>query len=138
MGSTYLFLLAAHSLWRWVVLGAGLVATIAAWRRVGGAHASHAGRLAKAWMIAADLQLLFGVALYALSPLPGPAAGQGGEVFFLRVIHPAVMLVALGLVHGAKIIGQRGSRPRLAAVLATLALLAFAAAVPWSRPLLRW
>ncbi|MBA3936649.1 MAG: hypothetical protein H0X38_04240 [Planctomycetes bacterium] len=137
MGSAYLFLLAAHSLWRWVVLGTGLLAIIAAWRRAAGSHTASAGRLATLWMIAVDLQLVFGVALYALSPLPGPTAGQGGEAFFLRVIHPAVMLVALGLVHGAKILGKRG-RPRTAAVMATIALIGLAAAVPWSRPLLRW
>lgn len=151
----YALTLAIHSLLRWAVLAAGASAFI---RAVAGGRArrewtsadSRAGLL---FVIAMDLQLLIGLALYfGLSPIMqiafqdfGAAMGNSALRFW-AVEHLFGMLVAAALVHAGRVRIRKTAdatrRHRVAAIFFGLALLATALTIPWpgmaaGRPLLR-
>jgi hypothetical protein len=149
----YGLVLAIHSTLRWVVLGAGFVASAAAWAGRLGSRSwtdttTGAGR---AFAVMMDLQLAVGLVLYvALSPtvatgLRNVSWGMADvQHRFWMVEHPAAMILALVLAH----IGAAKSRRRAgadghrgAAWYFTFAVLLVAALVPWpfldyGRPLL--
>jgi hypothetical protein len=150
---TYGLVLAIHSTVRWVVLGAGLVASVAAWAgRLGSASwtdtTTGAGR---AFAVAMDLQLVVGLVLYlALSPavtvgMGNPSAAMAdAQQRFWMIEHPMAMVLGLVLAHigvakSRRRAGTAGSRQ--AAWFFTIAVLLVAAMVPWpfldyGRPLL--
>jgi hypothetical protein len=151
----YLLTLAVHSLLRWVVLAAGL---LAAGRAVAGARSrsewtpvdEKAGRW---FVVALDVQLLLGLALYlGLSPVTQIAfqdvgAAMGNSVLrFWVVEHIVGMLLAVVLAHVGRVRLRRTAdaarRHRTAAIFFGLALVAMIVTIPWpgmpaARPLFR-
>ena len=139
----YGLVLAIHSTLRWAVLGAGLVATAAAWADRFGSKSwtdttAAAGR---AFAVAMDLQFVVGLVLYLVLS-PTVAAGLGNvsgamndaQHRFWMVEHPAAMIVALVLAHIGVAKSRRAASSdghRSSAWYFTLAFLLVAAALPW-------
>ncbi len=138
----YDIVLTLHSLLRWVVILFGLwavaTAAAAASRRSWTPGEARPGLL---FMVALDLQLVLGLALYVgLSPVTRTAlqdfgaAMQTGASRFWAVEHPALMLLAVVLAHvgrsATRYAGsdRAGARARLWFGLSLLALLL---ATPW-------
>jgi hypothetical protein len=151
----YPLILAVHSLLRWVVLGFGL---LAASRGLTGARRrgewTPADENAGRWfVIALDVQLLLGLALYLrLSPMTAIAfqdfgAAMGNAVLrFWAVEHIVGMVVALALAHIGRVRTRRAAdaarRHRTAVIFFGLALAAIVMTIPWpgmpaARPLWR-
>jgi hypothetical protein len=152
----YGIVLTIHSLLRWAVLVAGL---LAAARGITGWRARRPWTLADEragfWFILTiDLQFLLGLLLYAaLSPLTRAAFNDFGAAMkdnvlrFWAVEHLVGMLVAVALAHVGRARVHKTSddarRHRLVALFFTLALMAILASIPWptlpyGRPLLHW
>ena len=150
----YELLLAVHSLFRWLVLAAGLAALA---RALAGARRrgpwTNADDKAGLWFVAAtDLQFLLGLLLYAvMSPITRLAfqdfgSAMGNSVLrFWAVEHAFGMLVAVALVHIGRARAKKApeaKRHRLAAIFFGIALIAMVLTIPWpgmpaARPLLR-
>jgi hypothetical protein len=145
-----------HSLLRWVILFAGLLAVAracAGW--AGGRAWTGADNRAGIWFVVPlDLQLLVGLALHlALSPLtqiamsdPAAAMQSAGPRFWF-VEHPAGMIVALVLAHVGRVRIRKATtdvgRHKVAAIFFALAFLTIVLSSPWpwmanARPLLPW
>lgn len=156
MVSMYSVMLILHSILRWVILIAGLLAVARAcsgW--LGQRRWDAADNRAGIWFVAAlDLQLLVGLALHlALSPLtqlamsdPGIAM-QNSALRFWFVEHPFGMVVALVLAHVGRVRIRKAtadvSRHKAATIFFLLALLTIVLSSPWpgmanARPLLPW
>jgi hypothetical protein len=152
----YVLVLTAHSLLRWAVLLAGLVALA---RGVVGLSARRPwtpadNRLGAVFVGLLDVQFVLGVLLYAwLSPVTSAAFDDMGAAMktsvmrFWLVEHLFGMVVAIGLAHVGRTRIRRAAdaarRHRLAATFFGLALLVIAITIPWpglpyARPLLRW
>ncbi|MBI2828081.1 MAG: hypothetical protein HYX77_02260 [Acidobacteria bacterium] len=151
----YLATLVIHSLLRWAVLASGIAAFV---RALAGARARRewgtADSRAGLWfVIAVDVQLLLGLALYlGLSPITQVAFQDFGAAMrnsmlrFWAVEHIFGMLVAVVLVHVGRVRVRKTTdavrRHKLAAIFLGLALLAIALTIPWpgmpaARPLFR-
>lgn len=151
----YSLLLVLHSLIRWVVLIAGLLAIVRAF-------AGWAGR--KPWkatddkigfwtVTGLDVQTLIGLVLYLfLSPFTATALSDFGaamrtpQLRFWAVEHVTLMLVGLALVHvgraRAKRAPESAAKHRTVAIFFLLGMIAVLVAVPWpgtpnGRPLFR-
>jgi hypothetical protein len=145
-----------HSLVRWAVLLAGI---LAAARGISGWRSRRPWTLpderAGFWfLVALDLQLLLGLLLYAvLSPITWAAFQDFGGAMresvarFWAVEHAFGMLVAVALAHIGRSrvhkTGNDGKRHKLAAIFFTLALIVVLTSIPWpglkhGRPLLPW
>lgn len=136
----YPMLLVVHSLLRWIVLGAGLYAAFAAWRgwRSPGAPK---GRTGLPFLVAADLQLLLGLALYMVSPSTGKAMASMGEAMrdpvlrFWAVEHPTTMVLALVALHVGFAKAKRASdavaHHRVGAIAYTIAFVLLFLGTPW-------
>jgi len=144
-----------HSLLRWAVLLVGLVA----WFRAIGAKTAKRPWTPKdeLWglllTIAADLQLLVGLALYfVLSPITRmgmrnlAAAMQIPTARFFTVEHVFGMLIAIALIHVGRVKIRKAADParkhRLAMIFFGIALILIIISTPWpgmpvARPLLR-
>jgi hypothetical protein len=126
-------LLFTHSLLRWLVIAAGVLALLRGSARRG-------GPLARLFAISLDVQVGVGLLLYWLSPITSnaimhmEAAMQNRVVRFWAVEHGVVMLAALALAHIGVARGRKGKVG--ATMLVGLALLAILAATPW--PFLRY
>ena len=150
----YSLFVALHSLLRWVVLIAGILA-------VGRAVAGLLGprlwtprddRGGRFFVIAVDTQMLVGLILYGiLSPITYAAfsnmggAMKDGTLRFYTVEHVFIMLIAVALVHIGRKRVQKASgdaaKHRTAAIFFGLALVLILAGIPWpfrevGRPLL--
>lgn len=150
----YLLLLSLHSIVRWVVLIAGVVAFILAlrgwlgkrqWTRLD-------DRLGLVFTSALDTQLLLGLLLYVVSPLIraifadfGAAMGVTGQRFF-ALEHALLMVIAVVVAHVGRARIRRTAeatvRHRQAALFFGLALVLIVLAIPWpfapaARPLFR-
>jgi hypothetical protein len=152
----YLLTLALHSLLRWIVLAAGLVALGRAVEGARGRKEWAAGdEKAGRWFVGAlDVQMLLGLALYLrLSPITASAfqdfgAAMGNSVLrFWAVEHIAGMVIALVLAHVGRGRIRRAAdaarRHRTAAIFFGLALVAILVTIPWpgmraARPLFRF
>ena len=108
-----------HSWLRWVALGAGIMATIAAFaiRPATGSEAK-ASRWGLLFMIGLDLQLVFGLLLYvALSPTTAEIFDNFGEAMsdpvarFWAVEHITMMLLAVILVHVGRVLARKARTP---------------------------
>lgn len=146
----YFWLLVAHSIWRWVVILAGVAAVACAsyaWHR----HRTWYGLsaiLGRLFSIAVDIQVLIGAALYLVfSPettvamrIDG-AAPRGSDIAFIGTTHALVMIAVLVAVHLSGVIVRRGrndsARLRRGVLCYGLTLLMLLAGVPWWRPWLR-
>jgi len=144
-----------HSLLRWAVLLVGLVA----WFRAIGAKTAKRPWTPKdeLWglllTIAADLQLLVGLALYfVLSPITKmgmqnfAAAMQIPTARFFTAEHALGMLIAIALIHVGRVKIRKAADParkhRLAMIFFGIALILVIISTPWpgmpvARPLLR-
>jgi hypothetical protein len=138
-------LLILHSYFRWVVLLAGLVALArmaAGWMK-SLPWTSGDRRAGLLFTVALDIQLLFGVALYAVSPMIKKAmsdmatAMRTPDVRFFVADHPATMVIALALAHAGSVVARRaptdGAKFRRGAVFYALSLVLILQAIPWSR-----
>jgi len=135
-----------HNLMRWLVLLFGLLALITSMRGIGGRRDFTNGdkRTALYFLIAADLQLLIGLALYFIGPwgykLVQLSGGMGAVMKdsfarFWVIEHPVMMLLAIILVH-IGYSGTKGNRPhrtkfRRLFWCTLIALILILAAVPW-------
>jgi hypothetical protein len=152
----YSFVLVLHSLLRWVVILAGLLAVgraVHGWRAQRG-WTRIDGRAGLWFTIALDIQLLIGLLLYfGLSPFTELALQDFGGAMrdsalrFWAVEHVFGMIVGLVLAHLGRVRIRKARddarRHRLAAIFFGLALLAIFVSIPWpgmpnGRPLLRW
>jgi uncharacterized membrane protein YozB (DUF420 family) len=142
MFGTYGVFLYVHSFVRWLVIAAGLVTVIRAWRGRLGQHAWLKADTATArlFVIAIDVQALLGVALYGLfSPEVAGAFSnvdrvmQSRHLRFWMLEHPLAGTVALALVHIGFAKAKRGGATahRDASLYFTLAVVIALAAIPW-------
>ena len=150
----YSAVLAVHSWLRWITLALAIAATTNAARPAQSADEPSAGRWWDTWfMLAVDLQVLFGLLLYfGLSPFTRDAMSDMGTAMrnpalrFWAVEHAGGMFVAVVLVRMGRIRAANSSSPQAARnrrlacfALATACMLA---AIPWpgfsnGRPLFR-
>ena len=144
----YELVLTAHSWLRWVALVAGLVAT-----GLAAAGPNRADRWGLILVIALDLQLLLGLALYlALSPITTATFGDFGAamrdpaVRFWAVEHVSLMLFAVVMAHVGRVLARKAASPaakrKRLLVCFVLSTIAMIAATPWpgmagGRPLFR-
>ena len=141
--------LGLHNLVRWLVIVAGLLATIRFWRgwlkqgRWGAAEAT----AARLFVITLDVQFLIGILLYAFfSPLTRKAFGDMGAamrdapVRYFVVEHVVVMLAAIAIAHIGSVRVKRATTDaakfQTAALWFGVAIAAILGFVPWARPLL--
>ena len=148
-------MLVVHSLLRWVVLAAGLVAFGRALAGMRARRAWTAGddRAGQVFVGTLDLQLLIGLVLYfGLSPITRAAiqdfgAAMGNSMLrFWAVEHILGMVIAVALAHVGRVRVRKTTDPvrrhKLAAIFFGLALIAILATIPWpgmpaGRPLFR-
>ncbi len=139
----YEFLLGLHSILRWVVLIAGVLAVVWAVRgwRGGQAWTALDNRLGLVFTSVLDVQVLVGVILYVVSPLIqrvfqdfGAAMGNSGLRFF-AMEHTLMMIVAVVIAHVGRARIRRApdaeGKHKQAALFFGLALLVVLAAIPW-------
>lgn len=151
----YLVTLALHSLLRWVVLAAGILALV---RAVAGMRGRQAwtpadNRAGQVFVGTLDLQLLLGILLYLfLSPITSAAFGDFGAAMsnsglrYWAVEHLAGMVIGVALAHVGRARIRKATEParrhKLAAIFFGLALAVMLASIPWpgtpsARPLFR-
>ena len=128
-------LVGVHSLWRWAVL---LVVTIALVRGLIGWLGSRPwtaldGTLARVTGGVVTLQVVIGVIIWLVER-------RWGDGLFLGLVHPLVMIVALGLIQAGTVRIKRASgdaaKHRTLALSLLLGLFLITAAIPaysWSR-----
>jgi hypothetical protein len=151
----YLAVLTIHSWLRWAALVLGAAATLNAFRhRADAAERPRGRRWDTFFMLALDLQVLFGLLLYfGLSPVTREAMNNAGAVLrdpvlrFWGITHVAMMFVALVAVRMGRVfaMSDRPSRRRRTGryICFGIAVLAMVAGVPWpglanGRPLFRF
>jgi len=154
-GAVYSVVLTCHSWARWAALLLGACATLNAFRVRGDAALPPRGkRWDSLFMLAVDLQALFGFLLYfGLSPFTRDAmsnavvAMRDPRLRFFLFTHVAAMMVAMAAVRVGRVLA---TSDRSAVVRSTgryvgfgIALLVMMAGVPWpglayGRPLFRW
>jgi hypothetical protein len=150
----YPTVLTIHSWLRWAALLVGVTATFNAFRyRADTAGRPRGQRWDWAFMLALDLQALFGLMLYfGLSPFTREAINSVGMAVrdpglrFWAITHVAMMSVALVAVRAGRVfaMGDRTTRARRHGryICFAIAVLAMVAGVPWpglanGRPLFR-
>jgi hypothetical protein len=146
----YPFFLTLHSLLRWVVLLAGLVAVVMALRGWLGQRPWRPldNRVGLIYAVSMDVQVLLGFLLYFIfSPITTEAfAGFGtamadAELRFWLIEHLFWMVLALVLIHIGRVVVRRAptdlARHKRAALFFGPALVAILLAIPWMRPFLR-
>jgi hypothetical protein len=151
----YPLMLVVHSLLRWVVLAAGLVAFGRALAGMRGRRAWTAGddRAGQLFVGTLDLQFLIGIALYLVfSPITRAAfqdfgGAMGSPILrFWAVEHLFGMVIAVVLAHVGRVRVRKTTDPvrrhKLTAIFFGLALVAIFATIPWpgmpaGRPLFR-
>jgi ammonia channel protein AmtB len=136
-------LLAIHNIMRWIVLLTGLLALITGLRGIGGGRNFTNGdkRTALYFLIAADIQLLLGFALYFINGYYRNFSAGMGEVMkvpatrFWTVEHPVGMLLAIIFAHVAyaSTKGDRAHRAKFRRLFmfSLLSLVLMAATIPW-------
>jgi hypothetical protein len=150
----YFGAVAIHSLLRWLVLLAGLLAVIRSLSRRGSPWTAADNRTAQLFSVALDLQFVIGLLLYfGLSDITGAALGDMGGAMrnstlrFWAIEHPFGMIIAMALVHIGRVRIRKAAsdaqRHGLASMFFTLAMIVILFSIPWpgmpnGRPLLRW
>jgi hypothetical protein len=141
--NVYPAVLTIHSWLRWAALLLGAAATFNAFRhRADTAERPRGQRWDWAFMLALDLQVLFGLLLYfGLSPFTREAMGNMGMalrdpgVRFWAFTHVATMVVALVAVRAGRVLAMgdttSGARRNGRYICFGIAVLAIVAGVPW-------
>ncbi|MDE3154034.1 MAG: hypothetical protein KGN76_02985 [Acidobacteriota bacterium] len=152
----YSLVLGLHSAIRWLVLLFGILAALRGfngWLR--GLPWTPADERVSFWAVMAmDLQALLGILLYAgLSRVTATAFDNWGfamrdnDLRFWAVEHLTIMILALALLHIARVRIRKAATPeikhRTAALLVGLSMVLVLIGIPWpwlsyGRPLLRW
>ena len=139
----YPAVLTLHSWLRWVALALGAAATVNAFRhRADPAQPPRGRRWDTFFMLALDLQVLFGLLLYfGLSPFTREALSNLGAALrdpglrFWAITHVAMMLAALVAVRAGRVLAMadQSSRARRNGrfICFGIAVLAMMAGVPW-------
>ena len=151
----YPYLLALHSVFRWLVLLSLLFAIYRSYRGwLGGAVYSKFDNAVRHWSATiAHVQLILGLCLYFVSPLVDyflhhfKEAVHEREIRFFGMEHSLMMLLGVIIITIASMVSKRQSTDmkkfRVLAIGYTLALLVILSSVPWpfsplvSRPWLR-
>lgn len=149
----YSLFLVLHSWLRWGALIAGVLALVALISDRGPGGSARAEKWSLFFIIALDLQLLLGLALYfGISPVMESIRADFGAAMrdstsrFWAVEHIMLMLVAIGVAHVGRVLARKATTPdaRRSRLLICfiVALLAILAATPWpglraGRPLFR-
>src|SRR5262245_732518 len=114
----YVLILTIHSWLRWLVIAAGIRATIVAGRDTGTGSPSPGERAGLLFMILLDLQMLLGLALYfGLSPFTAQAFNDFGRAMrdpglrYWAVEHIGTMLIAVVLVHVGRVLVRKTTNP---------------------------
>ena len=113
-------LVTIHDLFRWLVLLAAVVGiggSAAVW--FGQAPWRLGDRLGLIYTIALDIEVALGIIVWILAIFT-----PTGQVVALQVIHPLVMLVAVGVAHMTRIRAERAPSDRARGQFATLGFLA--------------
>ena len=147
-------LLTVHSLNRWLVvvlLLIALVRGISGWTRQR-EWASRDELTTRVLLAVLDLQLLLGIALYAISPIVRAGwsdlpATMGNRVLqFWTIEHAPTMILAIAVVHIGRVVAKRADddrrRFRVVTISVAIATLLILGGIPWpfletGRPLLR-
>ncbi|MFC6590795.1 hypothetical protein ACFP81_01265 [Deinococcus lacus] len=147
MASLYLILLTLHNWTRWAVLLAGVWALVATLTDRAGAHrasgeAAPAPRPAfrgpvAAFMGSLHLQVLLGLALFALAGMNGAGVFGDGPRSSFQWEHLAIGLLSAVLATLGNRAAKSGAAGRNVAVWVALAWLPLLVMIPWWRPLLR-
>lgn len=150
----YTTVLLLHSWNRWIVLLLGIVAVVGAFANISRRAPWSQGndRAALFFMIFADIQLLLGVSLFAITPwlhmfASAPGSAMGNEtVRYWTMEHGFGMIVAIAFAHVGRVSIRRKTDPlaknRSAAIWLTLAVVIMLLTLPWpfmpyGRPLIR-
>jgi hypothetical protein len=144
----YDFILTLHNLTRWIVLIAGIVATVTAiigWVKKKEWTATD-NKMGLIYTISFDIQLLLGLMLYLwLSPLTKLAFEDFGAAMaddklrFFAVEHFSMMLLALILAHVGRVLSKKAAGTKKfmwAAILFGISIILVLGSIPWFRPLL--
>ena len=114
----YTVALLIHSWVRWIALVAGFGATLAAANDSNLKPNSRAERWGLILMMALDIQMLLGLLLYlVLSPFTAAArqnfsaAMRNPDLRFWAVDHVSSMLIAVVLVHAARVLARKATTP---------------------------
>lgn len=151
----YVGVLTIHSWLRWATLALAVGATLNALRRDGDVSARMPGRYWDTYfMLALDLQVLFGLTLYfGLSPYTTQAFDNFGATMrnpglrFWAIQHIATMAAAVLLVRVGRVLAgtakSGAARRRARLLFFALTTLTIVAGIPWpgfqiGRPLLRF
>lgn len=138
-------LLVVHSLFRWLVLAVALyvVLRMATGLATGRAWEEDDRRAGVFFTIAMDVQLLLGIALFAISPTirhgisDVAQAMKDSTVRFMLAEHPILMLLAVVFAHLGSVLSRRGPTDRVKFVRAaggySLAIALLLAGIPWWR-----
>jgi hypothetical protein len=110
MPALHAVLLSLHSIWRWALLAAGLAAVVSAFmgwfgRRPFGKTDRQLGQL---YSVSLDIQVLLGLALWALDETTGALAAPSLQ--FFAFVHPFAMVFALGIAHAGRVLSRRAAR----------------------------
>ena len=145
----YAPLVIVHGLFRWLLLLAALAAVGISWAGwLGKKPWDKKARIAGlAYVGLFDLQVLFGLVLYAVSPLirfawgDMPAAMKAHDLRFFAVEHSFGMLLALVVAHVGSVRVKKAAddaaKYRNAALFYGASLVIVLGLIPWFRPLLR-
>jgi len=147
----YAFLVASHNIIRWLVIVAGLIAVVIAFRGIvtRGKWSDNDRKTGLIFTILVDIQLMVGVVLYfvysewALKAIleKGMATVMGNGTYrFFAIEHVFYMILGFVFAHLGSALPKKvnvsAEKYKRAALWFTLALLIILAGVPWgSRPL---
>lgn len=143
-------LIVFHSVFRWLVLLAAVVAiflALSGWSGIEPAKPSLM-RASLLYVIAIDLEFLVGLLLYfGASPITRDALSNLSEAMksqqsrFFTVEHTLMMLLAVICAHIGGAVARKAAAARTkyrgAAIAYTISLLLMLGGIPWWRPLLR-
>lgn len=119
-----------HSLFRWLVLLAAVGAVIGYARALGrNGIDAFAERMGSVYAAAIGIQLLIGVVLWLIQ------ARWSGDDIFLSFIHPAMMILAVGVASAGVARARRTQRAVIGLVAVIASLVLVVAAIPsdaWS------
>lgn len=139
----YQTLLTLHSINRWLVLVSLVYTIIVSWKGYLSNRAFSGSDNTARHLTAtiAHIQLVFGLYLYMISPIvqfdlpEGAATGMTGGHLFFRLVHIALMVVAVVIITigsaSAKRIGTDKLKYRTVLLWFSIALLIILIAIPW-------